>query len=178
MSESQANNREPSIADDADILRCGYNMGYFDKPDIERWADSQIAAIDTPADDLLNLSMIRETHPVDVLNSLKSLSAHTPPEQSVATQIGFIGLCYCEGKITLEAAVRALFGVREEIGVSSEQKSAIYWLDDAYDLALAGYYGTRDEVEVELRRFVSPYMQGFSNFNKCLFSPQFRPPDS
>ncbi len=37
-----------AAATEADVLRCGYDVGYFDKSDIIAWADRQIAASDAP----------------------------------------------------------------------------------------------------------------------------------
>ena len=43
-------------------------------------------------------------------------------------------------------------------GVTDEQRGVIYHLDDGYDSAIAGTYGTIDEVESAFRSFVKPYV--------------------
>jgi hypothetical protein len=142
---------------EADVLCCGYNVGFFDKSDIVRWADSQIAAMDKPSDALLDLAMIRDAHPLDVIKLLKTIRVEPASADSIATQIGFIGICFTKSRITLRAAIRGLYALTREPGTSPDQSSTIYWLDDAYDLAIAGTYGSLDDVEAGLRNFVVPY---------------------
>ena len=139
---------------EADLLRCGYDLGYFDKADITRWADRQIEACDSPPTELLDLSMIRDTHPIDVMNLLRTFGS---PDSSttIQTQIGFIGLLLAEGKISTQRAIRRLFALVHESGVTKEQASQIYLLDDDFDHA--GQYITMDEVNRNLRAFVLPY---------------------
>ncbi len=145
-----------SMSAEADVLRCGYHVGYFDKSDIARWADRQIATIEDPCTELLDLSMIRQTHPLDVTKLLRSLGA-ADLAATIETQIGFIGLLYEERKITTQLAIRGLFALVHEPDTTADQQSQIYYLDDGYDLAVAGTYGTMNEIERELKDFVSPY---------------------
>jgi len=141
---------------EADLLRCGYDLGYFDKADITRWADRQIEACDSPPTELLDLSMIRDTHPIDVMNLLRTFGS---PDSSttIQTQIGFIGLLLAEGKISTQRAIRGLFALVHQPGITHEQASQIYHLDDGYDLAVAGTYGTIGGIERDLRQFVFAY---------------------
>jgi len=147
-----------SISLEANILRCGYDVGYFDKSDIARWADRQIAAIDDPCTELLDLSMNRNTHPFDVMQLLRSLGA-ADPAATIQAQIGFIGLLYDKQELTTQRAIRGLFALVHESGITEDEKSQIDYLDDGYDLAAAGSYGTIDEIERDLKDFVSPYAQ-------------------
>lgn len=141
---------------EADILRCGYNVGYFGKADIAKWADQQIEAFDSLPTELLDLSMIRDTHPIDVMNLLRAIRS-PDSSRTIETQIGFIGLQLNKGKIPTQLAIRGLFALVHEPGITQEQQSQIYYLDDGYDLAIAGTYGTMDDIERELRNFVFPY---------------------
>ena len=56
---------------EANVLRCGYDVGYFNKSDIAQWADRQIEACDVPSDALLDLSMNRRLDPLDVIKLLR-----------------------------------------------------------------------------------------------------------
>lgn len=150
---------ELSIAVEAAVLECGYNIGFFSLRDVEHWAESQIAAVDRPTDALIDLAILRDTHPLDVMKLLKTVSGDLPASESIAMRIGFIGHCFEEGKISLLTGIRGLWPLVFEAGISSEQESQIYWLDDAYDLAVAGYYGTLADVDGGFRQFVMPYTQ-------------------
>jgi len=153
---------------EADILRCGYDVGYFDKAHIEGWADRQIEACDSPPTELLDLSMIRDTHPIDVMNLLRSIGS-PDSSTSIETQIGFLGLLLAERKISTQLAIRGLFALVHEPGITQEQQSQIYYLDDGYDLAIAGTYGTMGHLERELRDFVSPYSNRLAEQHPHLF---------
>lgn len=142
---------------EADVLRCGYDVGYFDKADIARWADRQIAATDDPCTELLDLSMIRQTHPLDVMKLLRSLGA--ADSAATETQIGFIGLLYEKHQITTQLAIRRLFALIDEADTTADQQSQIYYLDDGYDLAVAGTYGTMNAIERGVSAFVTPYAE-------------------
>lgn len=147
---------------EADVLRCGYNVGFFDKSDVEAWADRQIEASTYPCTELLDLSMTRQTHPLDVMNLLRSFGP-PDPATTIQTQIGFIGLLLAKNKISTELAIRGLWSLVHEPGTTHEQQSQIYCLDDGYDLAVAGTYGTMDDIERELHDFVSPYAEQLSD---------------
>jgi hypothetical protein len=146
------------LADEATCLCCGYNIGYITKQDIERWADEQIAAFDCPDVALLDLSMIRDTHPIDVTKLLETLGKPVSPARSVSIQIGFIGLCYLENKASLLSAIRGLYALVDANGISDQQRGKIYWLDDAYDLAVTGYHASIAEVDADVREFIAPYV--------------------
>jgi hypothetical protein len=144
---------------EADVLRCGYNAGYFNKADVERWAECKIAALDDPPADLIELATIQRTHPLDVIKLLTSLSSSMPASNSIGTQIGFIGLAFGLGKLSLRGACRGLYALAHFDGITSEQQSEIYSLDDGYDLALCGTYGTMEDIEAQLLEFVRPFVK-------------------
>jgi hypothetical protein len=145
-----------AMANEAEVLRCGYRTGYFTKADIARWADRQIEAIEEPRSELLDLSMIRQTHPLDVMKLLQSVGAGGPAD-TIEMELGFIGLLREERRVSPELAVRGMLTLAHEPGTTADQCSEIYRLDDACDCAIAGTYGSINEVEQELDSFVSPY---------------------
>ena len=146
-----------SVAE-ADVLRCGYDVGYFDKSDIVAWADRQIVACDTPADALLDLSMCLDTHPLDVMNQLRLLGANDPAT-CLETQFGFLGLVFQSERLSLQLAIRGLWTLVHENGITDDQRIMIYHLDDGCDLAVAGTYGTLADTEHEFVEFIAPYAE-------------------
>lgn len=158
------------LATEADLLRVGFIVGYFEKADIICWADRQIEACDDPPTDLLDLSVIRETHPIDVVNLLRSLGSPVLPT-SIDTHIGFLGLLYAEGAISTEHVIRWFYALVHEPGITQEKQDRIYYLDDGYDLALTGY-GSMDDIERELGDFVAPYAHQLADNHPQLMSRQ------
>jgi hypothetical protein len=144
------------MSTEANALRCGYDVGYFDKSDIAQWADRQIEACDVPSDALLDLSMNRRLDPLDVIKLLQSFG-EADPAASIRIHIGFIGLLLAKKGISIQMAIRGLWKLVHEPDVTSEEQRAIYLLDEGYNVAAAGYHGTLDNVDRELRGFIMPY---------------------
>jgi hypothetical protein len=145
-------------AAEAIVLRCGFNIGCFDKNQIEKWAESQIAATVKPSIELIDLAILRNTHPVDVMKLLAVLGEGIPAAKTLAIQVGFIGVQFENGALTLVSAIRALFSLQYEPGISLHEKNMLYWFDDAYDWALTGHESMAN-VESELRKFIEPYVE-------------------
>jgi hypothetical protein len=143
------------VSTEANVLRCGYDVGYFDKSDIAQWADRQIEACDVPSDALLDLSMNRRLDPLDVIKLLQAFG-EADPAASIQTQIGFIGLLLAKQRISAKLAIQGLWGLMREPGVTDEQQGQVYYLDYGYDLAESGHW-TWDDIDRALRDFFTPY---------------------
>lgn len=143
-----------SVASEVDVLRVGYRLGCFTKSQIARWADQQIAATDEPSLTLIELSMNQQLEPRALLKCFDSLG-HPEAECTVLTEIGLVGLAFRTNKLTAEMAVRSLWSLVDRPGITEAQRSTIYWLDDACDLALEGIFGTMSDVARELRELIA-----------------------
>lgn len=148
-----------TIARQAAMLCSGYRVGYFTDADIERWAERQIDALDEPPLPLIELATLRGMYPIDVMNLLKSIGGTFSQETLIEAEIGFWGLLYDANKVPLERAIRSLFTMTHEERLTGQQRSTVYGLDDGYDLAVAGTYGTVAQVESEFRSFVCRYAE-------------------
>ncbi len=147
------------VGHQAAVLCCGYSMGYYNEADIEHWAERQIDALDEPPLPLIELTTVRGMYPIDVMNLLRSLSSAFPPSVTIEAQIGFLGLLYDSKKVSLKKAIGGLLAMVHDKGVTGDQCTTIYGLDDVFDLAIAGTYGTVGQVESEFRSFVWPYVE-------------------
>lgn len=147
-----------SISQEANVLRYGYEVGYFDKPYIAQWADRWILALDEPCDELFDLSMNRRLDPIDVSRSLQKL-APLEPALSVQIQFGFVGLLYEQKNLSAQHAKGELFLLIHEPDTTDKEASRIYYLDDAGDLAYLGAHASIDEFKRELGEFLSPYAE-------------------
>jgi hypothetical protein len=146
-----------TIGAQAAFLCCGYNVGYYSTSDIEWWAIQQIDAMDEPPLAIIDLATLRDTNPIDVMNLLRSLGGTLSSSLTTEMRIGFLGLLYDVKRISLNTAIGGLFALVHDDGVTDDQRSMIYWLDDGCDLAIAGTYGTIGQVEADFRSFVRPY---------------------
>ncbi|MGY8769527.1 MAG: hypothetical protein ACKVH8_13995 [Pirellulales bacterium] len=143
-----------NISAEANFLRCGYEMGFFEKEDIERWADSQILAVDVPSDTLIELALIREKLPADVIALLLKLG---PEKPSKLIEMGFIGLLLQLNRIDGPNAISRLYSLADEQELGGDIVSEIYHLDDGYDLAVDSSIGTVEEILGELEEFIEPF---------------------
>ena len=76
--------REPSRMEvQANMLSCGYNMGYYSETDIELWAERQIDQLDEPPLVLIELATSRGVCPIDIMNRLNSLCDRLSPMMTI-----------------------------------------------------------------------------------------------
>ena len=61
------------------------------------------------------------------------------------------------GRLTHKKAARLLWRLREEPSLTQEEWETIYVLDDAYDLALEGIWGTPAHVCAQIEEFLALY---------------------
>lgn len=158
-----------SAESEADVLRSGFKLGYYSKDDVARWADQQIAAVNEPSLELISLSMNKRVDPHDLINYL-GLIGKADDQQQVATEIGFIGLLYTSHRITTEKAIQAIWTLVHEQGITFDQQSCIYCLEDGFSLARDGTYGSMNDVELELCAFLSIHVDDLVSSHPQLFS--------
>lgn len=139
-------------------MRCGFNVGYFDKSDVAQWADRWILALEEPCDELFDLSMNRSMAPIDLAILLRNMGS-SEPTFLVATSIGFVGLMYGEKRFSTQHAAKELYSLAHQEGITPEEASRITYLDDGCDLAYSGLYGSIEQIKRELSQFVSPYAE-------------------
>jgi hypothetical protein len=158
LSASQKQRANPaSFPTEADILRCGYEVAYFDKADIVRWADRQIETTDKPSTELLDLAMIRDADPLEVTGLLRLLGSPNAGEL-IQAQVGFIGLKLAEQQISPRLAIRALWKFAIDWETADDLQTEIYHLDYCCERVDEGSL-TQEELEKELRSFVIPYAE-------------------
>ena len=144
---------------EASLVRIGFAVDYFDKSAVERWADRQIAVIEVPPIELLDLSILRNTHPLEVRSLLGKLCG-VGLEENYELALGFLGLMLSEGRIDLRVVIRSMYQLTLDIDIAlrSEIEQYIYYLDDADDGALAGWGGSLDSVRIETLEFLEPFV--------------------
>ncbi len=147
----------PSMRTQAQLLRCGYALGYYSKSQIESWAERWIADVDHPSLELIELATIRNVDEVEVLKLLESIGGEAEPFQFISMALGFWGQMYLDEKATLQNAIGGIWNLLPEPGITEEQRAIIYYLDDAYDLAINGSWGSINETAASLREFLTPY---------------------
>lgn len=158
-----------TVAIEADLLRVGFQLGYYSKDDLAGWADRQIAIVDEPSLELITLSMNKRVDPHDLLMLLRSIG-QTDDQQKIFTEISFIGLLYTSERIPTGEAIRLLWLLVDEPGVTDEQESFIHSIDQDYYLIIEGIYGKMADVDLELCAFFTTYTDDLVLSHSQLFS--------
>jgi hypothetical protein len=169
------NENTENAAFGAALLHCGFRLGYFSRQDIEHWADRQIEEQGQPSLELIELAILRGKHDMDVLALLSQASAALGPRLWIELTIGMVGRLYRAGGASLESSVRGLFSLvldNRDNALTNEEMGTIYWLDDAYDLAVRGTYGTVEDVEKEFLTFTEPYLTIVRDAESHMVSPK------
>lgn len=141
-------------------MQCGFYVGYFSRNDIEHWADKQIENTEKPSLDLIDLAILRGKHDWDVISLLFRVSSDIAPQVRTELTIGMIGKLYREDKLSLKSSVRTLLSMmlEDDDECWRQYQGDIYCLDDGYDLAVDGTYGTIKDVETHLLTFTEPFV--------------------
>lgn len=156
------------LAIEASVLLCGYEIGYFNKADVIRWADQKILESDIPSMELIELAMCREMDPIDVMQLLRTFFTEESAP-TVETQIGFIGLLLLSQQITGRSATSHLYALIHEPGTTQKIQSSIYYFDEEYEQAFCRRFGTTKKIDAELREFIAPFAEGLKQKHSSLF---------
>ena len=143
---------------EAHALRYGYAVNVFSINQIEKWAERWIATLETPSIELIELATIRCAYPIDVLNMLQTVSDEMSDTDCIEVSLGISGALFQQEKLTLREAIDTVWSLHSEPGITQYQEGMIYYLDDAYDLAIQGSYGSLEQTEADFREFVRPYV--------------------
>lgn len=153
--------RKKGLADlvlrtEAEELAIALERGFASVNDVIDWADQQIVALDSPAYELIELSLAGRLSPPDVAHLLRAI----PGTADVASASrGVIARMLSEltaGRVTCEDVACALdcMQVAEQVPEMANAQSEMARIKDAFDLAHEGTYGTREQAVGELREFL------------------------
>jgi hypothetical protein len=147
------------IKEQALALRLGILSGYATVQDAVAWADGIISAdLLDEAPQALNLSLLPSSNWADAITLLGQVPGDAV-SQDVGRDCARLMQCRIEsGTLDVQTAARAMFRLEiEGFSPDAEFTGMAYYLDDAFDLASSGTWGTLDDVERELRSFLKRY---------------------
>jgi hypothetical protein len=147
-----------TIAQDALALAYALEVGALDLHDVKSWADSTIAHMITPSDNVLELAV---THDVaEAISLLHVLGSGAPREVVGALVYRYLLQGISAGSLSHELAARAIVRLASESYAPSPDAERESWhFDGAFYLAKNETYGTvaeiSAEVEVHLKRYAA-----------------------
>jgi hypothetical protein len=136
-------------------LLLGFEMGLYSRDDVSTWVFAEVERYDVIPDPLLELTVLAGKHDVDVANLLRALAPEVTPEVRMKMEIGTLReMVACDG-ISLHRAVSWAASVAND--VSWDIYCEAIGLEDAYELAENGTYGTVADVERDIRSFLDRF---------------------
>ena len=136
-------------------------LGMASVGDVVSWSDSIIEESSRPDAALVEISCMHKAHPLDVLHVLEFMSQGISTVEALPEVLGRAHAKLVADPRCGRALARGLYGVfvRCDYGVPEELRD-IGWFDDAFDLAEQGVYGSVDDVQAALVRFMAQFACG------------------
>lgn len=138
------------------LLRVGFDLGLYDRADVADWVTSRVMAPEQLDGPLLELGTLAGRSDEDIASLLRDLAGPVPGGLAARIEIGLVGRMVAAGTSKLKPAIRRLFSLAYE-GLTEEEQGCIVQLDDGYDLAAAGTYGTIGQVRSDFADFTARY---------------------
>ena len=147
-----------NITKSAAYYRLGLQLGVHRVADVIAWADSQIANSDSPPTSLIDIALMKNANPIDVMGKLKELSGYVSSLDVIDMVLGAANLVLKEDPSFGPALARGLYDFFVECEYNiPEHLQDIAGFDDEYALAAQGTYGSVDEVYKNLLLFTGRF---------------------
>ena len=142
-----------------EVFSIALTNGLLDKNEVIKWADNIITNDNEPDFFIIELSLSGHKNLNDTVSLLNEYIGKEKPQVSGRVILGFLHRQYLAGKITLRKVVGAVNWIVWQADLTDEEKSYMYGLDEEYDFAEEGIYGTVEAVEKETLRFLEIYKE-------------------
>jgi hypothetical protein len=150
-----------------EVFSIALTNGLMDKNDVIKWADNIIINDNEPDFFIIELSLCGHKNLNDIISLLNEFIGPEKPQVSSRVILGFVHRQYLVGKITLRKVVGVVDSIVWKTDLTDEEKSFMYGLDDNYNCAEEGIYGSVEVVEKETIRFLEIYKEfQIDNYNE------------
>jgi hypothetical protein len=161
---------ERKIDLEAQILRLGLMTGCFSVTDVVSWADKLIVEQDTPAYELLDLSLMANSNRFDVAKLLESLAKGVDTFEALRILLSFLYLELSNDHQKGATFAYGLYGIATQ-NYDELPKEFYYFLglEDQYSLAkqeLAGY--DPKEITGDFLNYLESYEKNAVDFSHLL----------
>lgn len=127
------------------------------RADVGDWVDARIVETTAPSSALLELALLARKSSEEIASLLLEL---VPPEADfLGARLTHIADAYARGELAVSETLDRLSGVWQSGVGEDDRVHAIDWLIDSFALAREGTYGTVEDVERELAK----YLQAFAS---------------
>lgn len=143
-----------SLEVEAAELCVALQLGLVSSGQVVDWADNWILQEEVPKEPLLDVALMLNSHPQDILGELRTLAGAFDTLEIIPKALRRAKKVLSEQPELGRTLARGLYQiyVDEQYDVP-EHLSAMSWFDDAFDLARSGIGNSEAEVLAELRAF-------------------------
>ena len=143
---------------EAAVLREAFLLGAVSQAEIVEWADEYIRSNERSPIELIELSMMTRSHPLDVLRGLTDISSSIPVVDVLPAAMGIaykkllLDVSYCRSLADglWDAYVRCNYEVPEFLRMIS-------WFSDAFSLSDSSIFN-EEEIEKDLIEFLKNFV--------------------
>lgn len=139
------------------LIRAGLASGLLTKEEVIDWADKIITKDEQPDIFFIDLAMSSSKSTNDVIHYISDYLNFDNPAVQGRPLVGLLYHQYANGQINLEQTVSKLFRLKFEAVFNEREEGYIYSLENDYDCAKHGIYGSLQAVQQELEKFLAFY---------------------
>jgi hypothetical protein len=139
------------------LVRAGLASGLLTKEEVIDWADKIITKDEQPDIFFIDLALSSPKSTNDVIHYISEYLNFDNPAIQGRPLLGLLYHQYANGQINLEQSVSKLFRLKFEAVFNEREGGYIYSLENDYDVAKHGIYGSLQAVQQDLEKFLSFY---------------------
>lgn len=153
-----------------EVFSIALTNGILGKKEVIKWADNIISQDEKPDYFIIELSLCGHKSINDIISLINEYVGQDKPIISGRIFIGLLYEAYLTGQIKLNQVTRAIYWIIWEDRLTEDERDLIYGIDEDYECAIDGIYGTIENVEKEVLRFLEIYkdfrIENFENWGE------------
>ncbi len=141
-------------------LAVGFELGLYSRDDVAEWVTEAVERVDMLPGPLLELTTLKGKHDVGIVKLLYQLGSARSPAEQARDRFAVLRELLITDRVDLSDAVKQMNRIAlEDLSpdVDGHEYFACLGLDDQYDLANGGVYGTIDDVRQQVLEFLERY---------------------
>jgi hypothetical protein len=149
------------------LIRSGLASGLLSKEEVIEWADKIITNDDQPDIFFIDLALLSSKSPSDILHYFNDYLNFENAVIKGRPLLGLLFKRFSNNDWTLEETVVKLFKLKFEAIFTEREEGCIYSIDNDFDCAKDNVYGTLENVNDDITKFLNVYKDySFDNFEQ------------
>lgn len=154
---------EARLREEAEYLRLALAMGLVTPDEVVAWADRQIAALDEPPIQVIDVSLAGSRPAIEIIGLLAAVPGSGDLVAAAHRSLGLFLRRFRAGGISLEQAADMLWAYSNWASVPEDERLWASNFTDVVNCLNLGYYGTPESVRSEVEEFLSRHSGGVAD---------------